>query len=75
MKNLSIRITLIRAKWSMLFWDCLAWISRVDSWENLRDESKEVYKALKLAYERDIRAAKALERIEKIVFKNFNQRS
>jgi|GEM_PF-5691527 hypothetical protein len=39
---------LFRAKYSMLFWDCLAYISRVDTWENLRKESNTIFKLIKV---------------------------
>lgn len=41
-------IQLLRAKYSMLFFDCLAYLFRVDKWTNLRKESNTIYKLLKI---------------------------
>lgn len=42
------RITLFRAKYSMLFFDILAYVVRVYTWNNLRKESNTIYKLLKI---------------------------
>lgn len=44
------KINLFRAKYSMLFFDALAWIVRIDTWQNLRKESNTIYKLLKVMY-------------------------
>lgn len=59
MKNI-----LLQAKITMLFFDILAWIIRIDSWSNLRKESNTNYQTLKRANLHEVNAALFKAKIE-----------
>lgn len=45
-------IFLLKAKYSFLFYDILAWMVSVDSWKNLRKQSNAAYQLIYILYKK-----------------------